>query len=98
MKTKSEISNLDMLETLNGKVKYTHKSVHDGRKQTVALVKIDEKYYQGNAQCSKKDVFSRKIGRAISLGRAMKNYQDGNHINMESISNDFRFKEDRVIR
>ena len=95
MKTESEKSNLKLLETIGGKVKYTHKSVHDGRRQTIALVKAGDKYYQGNAQCSKSDSFSRKIGRAISLGRALKNYKEGAIINIESVFNDFRFREDR---
>ena len=75
MKLQREINLLKKLEILGGKVKYTHNSVYDGRKQTVALMKIAGKYYQGYAQLSDKDKFSRKMGRLISLGRAFKQYE-----------------------
>lgn len=95
MKTKTEIKNLKELKELGGKFKCTHKGEYDGRRQTVALIKIDGEYYQGNAQCSHKDMFSRKIGRAIALGRAMENYKEGRHMSIESIPEEWRFQEDR---
>lgn len=85
---------LKEIEKLNGKYKFTHDGSYDGRRQTTALIKIDGKYYQGSSQCSFKDTFDRKIGRAISLGRAFHNYLKGDYIDLESISSNWRFKED----
>ena len=80
------------LNKLNGKVKYTHKSKYDGRQQSVALMKIDGQYFQGTALLSDKDVFSRKLGRVIALGRAFKMYEDGVAIVPQE---QWKFKEDR---
>jgi len=92
MKTKSEVILLQRLNLLSGKVKYTHKSEYDGRRQTVALLKIGDKYYQGTACVSHKDIFDKKIGRAVALGRAFKMFDECKDI----IPDDkWKFKEDR---
>lgn len=75
MKTTEEQKRLEQLKLLNGEVRYTHASSYDGRRQSIAIVKINDKYYWGIAQLSEQDKFSRKIARVISLGRAMKNFQ-----------------------
>lgn len=49
MKTKNEIENLKKLKKLNGKFKCNHQGNYDGRKQTTVLIKVDGKYYQGQA-------------------------------------------------
>jgi hypothetical protein len=94
-KTSEEIQLRNEIKKLNGKWKVTHKSVFDGRRQTVALIKINEKYYEGYAQCSHHDKFDRKLGRVIALGRAMKQYREGKDVSLASIDNRWRFVEDR---
>ena len=94
MKTKTEIKNLKELERLGGKFKCTHQSEHNGRKQTIVLIKVNSKYYKGNAQCNRKDIFSKKFGRAIALGRAMKACKENRSTDVKSIPEIFRFKED----
>ena len=74
-KTKHERVLLKKLEDLKGKVKYTHKAKHKGRRQSVAMVDIDKKEYKGVATLGNKERFNRKIGRVISLGRALKNFE-----------------------
>ena len=95
MKTKTERANLKELEKLGGKVKYIH--IHKGMGQagTQALVKVDSKFYYGEARCSDKDYFSKKIGRAIALGRAMKNYKNNGTANIEDIPDALKFREEK---
>ena len=77
-KTNHERQLLKRLKSLNGKVKYNHNAEYDGKRQSVALIIIDNKFYQGTATLSEKDQFNRKLGRAIALGRAFKNYDKKN--------------------
>lgn len=95
MKTKNEIENLKKLKKLDGKFKCNHQGKYDGRKQTTVLIKVDGKYYQGQAQCSKKDIFSKKLGRAVALGRAMIRLEEGKDMPLKSVANEWRFREDR---
>lgn len=92
MKTMQENTLLARLSNLKGKVKYTHSSQYDGRRQSVALMKIGGQYFQGTATLSDKDVFSRKLGRVIALGRAFKMYEAGRAIVPQE---QWKFKEDR---
>jgi len=94
MKTTQEKTLLAELSRLKGKVKYTHKSKYNGRQQTIALMKIDGQYFQGTALLSSKDVFSRKLGRVIALGRAFKMFEEGVAIVPEE---QWKFKEDRKV-
>jgi hypothetical protein len=96
MKTRHERKILSKIQELNGKYKVCHNLVYDGRRETVALIKIDGKYYSGNAQLSNQDRFDRKIGRAIALGRAYKKFKLGIELPISSINNEYKFREDRV--
>ena len=77
-KTRCEMHYLNELEKLKGKYNCTHAGKHNCRIQTMLAVKIDDKYYIGIAECSLKDTFSRKTGRALALRRAMIEYRKGN--------------------
>ena len=91
-KTKCEMHYLNELEKLDGKYNCTHSCKHDNRKETILVVKINDKYYVGNAQCSLKDTFSKKTGRALALRRAMIEYRKGNHAEPPEF---LKFKEDK---
>lgn len=94
MKTEQEKKLLEELNKLNGEVRYSHNLKYDGRRMTVAVVKINDKFYSGNAQLSLKDKFDRKIARVISLGRAMKHFKDNiESTNTETIEALFTKKE-----
>lgn len=93
MKTRQEIMLLEKLKELGGRVKYCHNCRHDGRRQTSALLKIGDNYYGGHAAVSNKDVFDKKLGRVISLGRAFDSYKRGVVCKPEE---QWKFKEDRV--
>ena len=85
MKTKSELKLLKDLEKVGGKILYcTHNDRHDGRRGTNIYMTISDKVYLGCAECGHKDKFDRKIGRAIALGRAFKNYSQGTDIELPS--------------
>lgn len=95
MQTKSEVKCIKRIKELGGQYKVTHTGTYDGRRTTTALIKIDGKYYEDSAQCSKQDRFDKKVGRSIALGRALVNYDEKRVISLESIPNIWRFKEDR---
>ena len=95
MKTKSEIINLKKLEKLGGKIKYNHQGKYDGRRESSVLIKVNGKHYRSNAYCSHKDKFSKKLGRAVALGRAMINLEKGEEWPLKNIPNEWRFAEDR---
>ena len=85
-KTKAEALLLKQIETIHGKWGLTHKSEYDGKRQTVAILKVDGKYYTGHAIVSHKDTFCRWKGRVIALGRAYKNYRNGVRIELPADS------------
>ncbi|MFW6121904.1 MAG: hypothetical protein ACOC80_13555 [Petrotogales bacterium] len=64
------------VESLGGTVWINHNAKYNGRRGTVAIITIDGKEYRGCAYCSEKDFFDKKLGRAIALGRAWKNYEE----------------------
>ena len=76
MKTKNEVKVLKVLEQLGGKFYCTHAGSLDGRRQTQVWLDIKGVIYTGTSECSHKDRFDKKFGRAIALGRAMKNYNN----------------------
>jgi len=93
-----EIKLRNRIKLLGGKFKFNYLGQFDGRKQSTAVIKIANKYYMGFAECSKKDEFNRKIGRAIALGRAWKRYEAKNSHDIESMKKSSPlalFKEDR---
>lgn len=91
-KTKGEIHYLKELEKLGGKFKCTHAAMYDGRRRTIVVLKIKGIYYMDSADCSFKDTFSRKIGRALALKRAMLDYRDNKPHNPPEA---LKFSEDR---
>lgn len=93
VKTKNERKVLDKISKLQGKIKCIHNN-YLGRRQTISIMKIENKYYMGCALCGVKDNFSRKVGRSISIGRAWLNYEDKNI--QHSMPEEFKFREDQV--
>lgn len=57
-----------------GQVWISHNSVCDGRRGTVVILKIGTEEYMGDAYCSLDDMFSKKKGRSIAIGRAWKKF------------------------
>lgn len=55
-----------------GKVWYRHITLDDKSRGTVAMVKVGDMVYGAVALCSKKDQFSKHLGRMISLDRLAK--------------------------
>lgn len=96
MKPKHERELLSSIRNAGGRFRLTHQAVHDGRKMTVAYLKVGDAYYCGQAQCSKKDRFSKKIGRQIALGRALKAYDYDHECPINAVPIPFRQKEDVV--
>jgi len=93
-KTTTELKNLTKVKSINGKIKFVYdKSTPEIK--VFAILKVQNKYYIGEAKRSLKDVFSKKIGRAIALGRVIKNYENKIYINVEHIENYYRFVGDR---
>jgi len=76
MKTNQEKKILAKLKEVRGKFRISHQGQCDGKRQTNVLIMIDKKYYTGNAQCSRKDKFSKKMGRVVAFGRAMNNFEN----------------------
>jgi hypothetical protein len=91
-KTGEEIRLLKKLDGLGGGVKFSHQGQYDGRRKTAALIRIDGKYYQGIAVLSRKDFFSRKLGRVIALGRAFRMFEEGRSI---VPNEDWAFKDEK---
>lgn len=87
-KTKGEIHYLKELEKLNGKFK----CIHEGQRQTIVIIKIKDVYYMNSAECSPNDQFSRKIGRALALKRAMLDYRKNK---IQDPPEALKFKEDK---
>jgi len=79
-KTQEEIFLLKKLRKLNGRYYCTHNSRYDSRRQTVVWIIIDNKCYLGQAQCSLKDEWSKKIGRGLALKRAFERYEQKDNI------------------
>ena len=52
---------------------------------------MDSKYYYGESNCSDKDQFSKRIGRAISLGRAMVDYSNDKSVKNDDMPEDLQF-------
>lgn len=94
-KTTRELILIKSLEKVNAEVQYTHASSYDGRRQTICMIKIKDKFFRGISVVSKKDFFDKKIGRVVSLGRAYKNYKDDEHVVPEEF---WRFVGDNKVR
>ena len=64
----------------NGKeynVVFYYDSKYDRRRQTIAAIREDKKIIiQADAQCSKHDQWSKKLGRLIAYGRLVKRIED----------------------
>jgi len=93
MKTKTEINNLALIKKLNGKIKFIYNKT-TSKIKTIAVLKLNNRYFIGEAKRSLKDVFSKKIGRAIALGRAIKKYDNDMYMDIKHIAPYHRFKED----
>lgn len=93
MKTKQEIEILKEIEKLGGKVKHIYDREYSG-----AILKIDGKYYVGQAKLSKYDQYQKKIARIITLSRAMKNYRNNISINPIELMDYAKFREDVIIK
>lgn len=89
MKTRQEINLLKTLKLLNGKVKYLYTNG-----ESRAILKINNKYYDGYARTSTRDKFDRKIARVITLGRALDNFNNKTEINSNTLHNYAKFRED----
>ncbi len=94
MKTSNEIQILKEIKEMGGRFKISHASKYDGRRQTSAIIKVNDTYYLGHALISKHDNFCRRTGREIALGRALINAKEGRSVTKESLYN-FVFKEDK---
>lgn len=93
VKTKSERKIIEKINKLNGKFKCIHNK-YLGQRQTISIIKIDNNYFMDRALCSNKDNFSRKLGRAVSIGRAWLNYENKNV--QHSMPEDLKFREDQI--
>jgi hypothetical protein len=86
------------INLLGGKCKFNYQGTYDGRKQTLAVIKVGGKYYHATAECSLKDQFNKKIGRAIALGRAWELAETKQNHSIELLRQSspmMLFKEDR---
>jgi hypothetical protein len=95
MKTKSEMRVLNKLSVLGGKYKAHHWGNTDGRRTSFVYIKIKDKYYYGESQCSRKDKFDKRLGRAIALGRAMQNYDKEYNTSLRDVPEQMKFIEDK---
>ena len=86
-KMRAEVKLLKNIEDAKGEWRVSHVGSWDGRRQSRAILKIDEKYYTGLAECSHKDNFNRKLGRVIALGRAWMAYKQNKPTGAEHIQN-----------
>lgn len=64
----------DRLEELGCEVSICYQGKYDGRRQTYAKITHTETGYswRSHAYCSFKDVYNKKLGRLVALGRAYK--------------------------
>lgn len=92
-KNKNEKRILKEIEEMGGRWELTHKSEYDGKRQSVAVIKANNKYGIGHALLSRKDVFNKRIGREIALGRALIMIKDKPR-EIKDVPNEMRFKED----
>jgi len=79
-KTRSEIKTLKVLQKIGAKWCVNHGGMYDGRRTTTVYLCVGDQFYRGQAELSEKDTFNRKIGRAIALGRAYRDYKAGNSV------------------
>lgn len=59
---------------------------------SLCVLYIKGNYYIGSAAKAKKDIYDKKIGRVISLGRAVKNYETGNKAKVNEIPEEYLVK------
>ena len=95
MRTRHETALLNKIRNLKGKFKFRYSGKHDGRRVVFAVIRINNDYFYGEAQCSRKDQFNKSIGRTIALGRAFKNFEANDKVIFSENNIGLKFKEDR---